>query len=160
MTLREVARRAEVNVAHLSRVELGQRNLSTSALLRVVHVLGLREFERMLAPYVIPENDHHNDARAEADPGADRRRRLAGRGDPPVSPCGRCGAGIRWVRTAKNDRPMPLDAEPTPGGTVILRAQDSRAVVLDIPDRDLALQRGETVWRPHFASCGAGRRRS
>jgi hypothetical protein len=49
---------------------------------------------------------------------------------------------------------MPLDAEPTNRGTVILRRDDGRAIVLDIPDRDRAIARGEVIWRPHFASCG------
>ena len=66
--------------------------------------------------------------------------------------CKHCGARIRWVVTAKRGRPMPLDIEPTSLGTVVLR-DDGAAVVLDIPDRDRAVARGDVVWRPHFASC-------
>ena len=49
--LREVARRAEIDPAHLSRAERGERTLSLDALLRVSRVLGLRELERLLTPY-------------------------------------------------------------------------------------------------------------
>ena len=73
-----------------------------------------------------------------------------------MSSCSRCGAEITWLRTAKRDKAMPLDAEPTPTGTVIVR-DDGRAVVLDIPDRDLALEQGAQVCRPSFASFGARR---
>jgi transcriptional regulator with XRE-family HTH domain len=49
--LREVARRAEIDPAHLSRVERGERALSVAALHRLAHVLGLRELERLIGPY-------------------------------------------------------------------------------------------------------------
>ena len=32
-----------------------------------------------------------------------------------------CGAAIRWVTTAKNGKRVPLDAEPTPLGNVVMR---------------------------------------
>lgn len=70
-----------------------------------------------------------------------------------MSVCRHCGARIRWVRTAKRGRLMPLDIKPTPLGNVILRPVDSAAVVLDMPDRDIAVSRGAVVYRPHFASC-------
>lgn len=74
-----------------------------------------------------------------------------------MSTCRNCGARIRWVTTAKRGRWMPLDPEPTPLGTVILIGGE--AFVLDIPDRDRAVERGETIWRPHFASCPKNPRR-
>jgi transcriptional regulator with XRE-family HTH domain len=49
--LREVAARANIDPAHLSRVERGERSLSLEALLRLARVLGLRELERLIAPY-------------------------------------------------------------------------------------------------------------
>jgi hypothetical protein len=70
-----------------------------------------------------------------------------------VSTCRHCGAPVRWVTTAKRGKPMPLDPEPNPEGNVILRSTDGAAVVLDIPDRDYAVELDETVWRAHFASC-------
>lgn len=74
-----------------------------------------------------------------------------------MSVCRHCGARIRWVVTAKRSKPMPLDAEPTTEGNVVLRP-DGAAVVLDIPDRDRAVNLGTTVWRAHFASCPHYRR--
>lgn len=70
-----------------------------------------------------------------------------------MSACRQCGAPIRWVKTAKHGKQMPLDAEPTPEGTVLLRPDDGAAVVLDIPDRDRLLAQGAVVYRAHFASC-------
>jgi transcriptional regulator with XRE-family HTH domain len=49
--LREVARLAEIDPAHLSRVERGERTLSLDALVRLARVLGLRELEQLAAPY-------------------------------------------------------------------------------------------------------------
>jgi transcriptional regulator with XRE-family HTH domain len=49
--LREVARRAEIDPAHLSRVERGERMLSLEALVRLARVLGLNELERLTTPY-------------------------------------------------------------------------------------------------------------
>lgn len=44
-----------------------------------------------------------------------------------MTTCRHCGARIRWVVTAKRGKPMPLDAEPSPEGNVVLRA-DGAAV--------------------------------
>ena len=49
--LREVARRAEIDPAHLSRIERGERTPSLEALIRLARVLGLRELERLTIPY-------------------------------------------------------------------------------------------------------------
>lgn len=49
--LREVAARANIDPAHLSRVERGQRALSVDALHRLAKVLDLRELDRLLTPY-------------------------------------------------------------------------------------------------------------
>jgi transcriptional regulator with XRE-family HTH domain len=51
LTLREAARRAEIHVAHLSRFERGKAGLGMEALARLAKVLGLRELDRLLAPY-------------------------------------------------------------------------------------------------------------
>lgn len=51
MTLRETARRAQIDPAHLSRVERGERQLSVDALARLAEVLGLSELAKLLAPY-------------------------------------------------------------------------------------------------------------
>ena len=49
--LRAVAVRAQIDPAHLSRVERGQQGLSLEALLRLSRVLGLKELERLIVPY-------------------------------------------------------------------------------------------------------------
>ena len=49
--LREVARLAEIDPAHLSRVERGEARLSLDSLARLARVLELRELDRLLGPY-------------------------------------------------------------------------------------------------------------
>lgn len=61
-----------------------------------------------------------------------------------------CGAPIRWARTAAA-RPMPLDAEPTSAGNVVLEA--GVAVVLS-PERAQAYE-GEK-FMPHHVTCPVG----
>jgi transcriptional regulator with XRE-family HTH domain len=51
LALREVARRANIDVAHLSRVERGEARLSVDALARLARVLELRELAKLLHPY-------------------------------------------------------------------------------------------------------------
>jgi transcriptional regulator with XRE-family HTH domain len=52
LTLRETARLAGIDPAHLHRVERGEAMLSLGALLRLARVLGLRELDRLLSQYV------------------------------------------------------------------------------------------------------------
>ncbi len=52
LSLREAARRAQIDPAHLSRVERGQATLSVDALGRLAKALGLRGLTRQLAPFV------------------------------------------------------------------------------------------------------------
>lgn len=49
--LREVARRAQIDAAQLSRVERGRGTLSVQALARLARELELKELTRLLAPY-------------------------------------------------------------------------------------------------------------
>ena len=51
LSLRETARLADIDPAHLSRVERGERSLSVDSLARLADVLGLVELSKMLAPY-------------------------------------------------------------------------------------------------------------
>jgi hypothetical protein len=69
-----------------------------------------------------------------------------------VSACRQCGAPLRWETTARNGKPIPLDADPTPAGNVVMDAT-GRAVVLNDANRDAAVARGTTIYRAHFASC-------
>lgn len=52
MTLAELAEKASVNLGHLSRIETGQVNLTVPTLYRLAEALGLREFAKILRPYV------------------------------------------------------------------------------------------------------------
>lgn len=63
LTLRETARQAGMHVSQLSRFERGQADISTERLARLAHVLGLRELDRLLAPY---RNDPRKALRARA----------------------------------------------------------------------------------------------
>lgn len=51
-SLRETARRADIDPAHLMRVERGEAGLSIDSLARLARVLGPAELARMLDPYV------------------------------------------------------------------------------------------------------------
>lgn len=50
--LSEVARRADIDPAHLSRIERGMAQPSLSTLYRLADVLGLDELARVLRPHV------------------------------------------------------------------------------------------------------------
>jgi len=52
LSLRLVAGRADIDPAHLSRVERGQAQLSVDALHRLALVLDLRELAALMQPYV------------------------------------------------------------------------------------------------------------
>jgi transcriptional regulator with XRE-family HTH domain len=63
LTLRETARRADVHVAHLSRVERGEATLSLDALYRVARVLGIRPVVEILEQYRAETFPEKRDAR-------------------------------------------------------------------------------------------------
>jgi transcriptional regulator with XRE-family HTH domain len=52
LSLRETARRADMDPAHLLRVERGEAGLSIDSLQRLARVLGPAELAKMLNPYV------------------------------------------------------------------------------------------------------------
>ena len=51
MSLRECARRADLDPSHLLRVERGDARLSVESLQRLAGVVELRDLARLLAPY-------------------------------------------------------------------------------------------------------------
>jgi transcriptional regulator with XRE-family HTH domain len=52
LSLRETARRADMDPAHLLRVERGEAGLSIDSLQRLARVLGPAELAKLLNPYV------------------------------------------------------------------------------------------------------------
>lgn len=52
LSLRETARRAEMDPAHLMRVERGEAGLSIDSLQRLARILGPAELAKLLNPYV------------------------------------------------------------------------------------------------------------
>lgn len=53
--LRQTAALAKIDPSHLSKFERGEVGLSTASLLRLARVLGLRDLDRLLSPYVEEE---------------------------------------------------------------------------------------------------------
>jgi transcriptional regulator with XRE-family HTH domain len=51
LSLRETARRAEIDPAHLMRVERGEAGLSIDSLQRLARVLGPAQLVKLLEPY-------------------------------------------------------------------------------------------------------------
>ncbi len=63
--------------------------------------------------------------------------------------CRSCEAPIRWAVTGKGRR-MPLDAQPSPDGTIAVEPEDELGVIVGIV-------RGVSTTQPrfvsHFATC-------
>ena len=72
-----------------------------------------------------------------------------------MSRCRSCGAPILWAITGKASKPMPVDAEPSPDGNLVLTEDgaQSRAIVLDKIQLRFARERGEALHCSHFATC-------
>lgn len=66
-----------------------------------------------------------------------------------MSRCRACGDEIRWVRTAANDRLIPLNIEPDPAGNV--EVVDAKAVVHAAGQADLFAD--GVRFMPHHATC-------
>lgn len=67
-----------------------------------------------------------------------------------MSLCRSCQAEIRWAKTAAG-KSMPLDAVPTPEGTIVIR--DNVAVVLTGLALDDPADAGEDRYVAHWATC-------
>jgi hypothetical protein len=75
-----------------------------------------------------------------------------GEGPPPKGrPCSSCGAPLRWGRT-RSGRALPVDAEPAADGNCRI-SRSGAAEVLGPLEVALAVAEGETLYRPHFATC-------
>lgn len=67
-----------------------------------------------------------------------------------TSQCELCGAPMRWVRTAANGKPMPLDPEPVEDGNVFMENGEAHVLV----DGQLSLDGVErAMFKSHFATC-------
>lgn len=66
-----------------------------------------------------------------------------------MSTCRSCQAPIRWVRTATNNKLMPLNLEPDPAGNVTVT--DDIATI-HAPGQHGLLDNDER-WMPHHATC-------
>lgn len=70
--------------------------------------------------------------------------------DYPTEKCRTCQADIIWAVTER-DRDMPVDAQPTPDGTVLLEQTGSRLVARVLPAHR-AFGRKD-LRKSHFATC-------
>lgn len=70
-----------------------------------------------------------------------------------MSRCRSCGAPVRWIRSATTGKNMPLDAEPTSDGNILIdtlglahvHASPTAAIERGIPDQPRYLS--------HFTTC-------
>jgi hypothetical protein len=70
---------------------------------------------------------------------------------PPVR-CGSCNAPIRWARTEKG-KPMPLDVEPHPAGTVAIVGVAGGSPVAHVLRRVEISAHAGARYRTHFETC-------
>lgn len=79
-----------------------------------------------------------------------------------ITNCQSCQAPIRWVKTWKNGKAMPLDAEPVPDGNIVLIG--GKSVVINPKTEDGPEHEGCTHpthcrvpdmahYKSHFATC-------
>lgn len=72
-----------------------------------------------------------------------------------MSACRSCGAAILWART-KNGKAMPLDAEPTPEGNVVLTGEVVPSARGAVPICEVLAGPdlfGAPLRMPHHATC-------
>lgn len=72
-----------------------------------------------------------------------------------MSNCKSCGSELLWVKMLGTGKRMPLDALPSPFGTVHVEADGIAEVITDKKDREDRLQHNEPLYRSHFATCSA-----
>jgi hypothetical protein len=66
-----------------------------------------------------------------------------------VSTCRSCGAEIRWAVSMSTGRRMPIDAEPTPDGNVLLHPGGGATVLA----AGVPVPVGRSRYTSHFATC-------
>jgi hypothetical protein len=75
----------------------------------------------------------------------------------PPGQCRSCPARFQWAQTEARGRRSPIDAEPSPQGTMRLRARGGGllplASVLKGVELDEARAAGENLYQSHFVTC-------
>ena len=89
-------------------------------------------------------------AEAKADHGRFQTKQAPDRGK--ATTCKSCGASIVWIETDAG-KPMPLDAEPSPTGTVMLDETGRRGSVCKGDDLERCRTEGVPLRVSHFATC-------
>lgn len=73
-----------------------------------------------------------------------------------MSHCRSCGAPLRWAKTL-NDKAIPLDAEPSSAGNIVLTERTDPAAPLArvLAGADLFDARavGTELWLSHYVTC-------
>lgn len=68
--------------------------------------------------------------------------------------CSSCSAAVIWAITAKNNKRMPVDAAPTPDGSIMLVASKTRpgvTIAVVVPESERAAH--TELRKSHFATC-------
>lgn len=75
----------------------------------------------------------------------------------PAGQCRSCPARFQWALTEAKGKRTPIDPEPSPEGTIRLRARGNEllpyAIVLRGDELDEARAAGENLYLTHFATC-------
>lgn len=68
-----------------------------------------------------------------------------------MATCKSCNAEILWVKTAKNQKAMPLDAAPAADGNIVM----THAGAAFVNEEQAAMHRGlgNSTFKSHFATC-------
>lgn len=83
------------------------------------------------------------------------RARLKSKATPPVSKCSSCSAPIYFAKNPETGNLMPVDAEPSPKGNLVLSYKPIAGELLLRFTSSLPLEQleGRKRYQPHFASC-------
>lgn len=76
-------------------------------------------------------------------------------GCPPIARCRSCRAPVIWALTEAHRRRMPVDAEPTPDGNVLLTDDDPPIAQVLVPGQAslFTADNGAPTFTSHFATC-------
>jgi hypothetical protein len=66
--------------------------------------------------------------------------------------CRSCGARIRWARFTRSGKVVPLDADPVPGGNVVVVGEDRDGPLIDLVSQ-AAPPLDSLRYVNHFSTC-------